>query len=302
MLSAKHIIFLEVATQKSFTKASEVLFLSQPAISKSIKSLEDDYKAKLFDRRGLQVILTPIGSLLYEKLLTVKNIQEQTEFEISYLKDKLQAKGILKLGASTTVALYILPRILSAFHKQFPLVEINLLNRNSEIVLDALLQQNINLGIIEGPIQSKQVTSIPFLTDKVVAVCSSKSHLIKQKNYTLKELPALPIVLREKGSGTLAALLHSLEKIKITLINLNVKVRLGGTEALKNFLLESDCLGFLPKRSVIKELKNGELAEINIEGLDIKRNFYFIHRRGETSNELSKLLIAFAKDVYNQEL
>ncbi|GEO11349.1 LysR family transcriptional regulator [Segetibacter aerophilus] len=302
MLSTKHIIFLEVAAQKSFTKASEALFLSQPAISKSIRSLEDDYKAKLFERHGLKVELTAVGSLLYQKLLEVKNIQEQTQFEISYLNDKLQAKGILKLGASTTVALYILPKILSAFHKQFPGVEINLLNRNSEIVLDALLQQTINLGIIEGPIKSKQVTSLPFLTDKVIAVCSSKSDLTKKRMYTLKDLPSLPIVLREKGSGTLAALLQSLEKIKITLHDLNVKVRLGGTEALKNFLLESNCLGFLPKRSVLKELENGELTEINIEGLDIKRNFYFIQRKGEMTNELSKNLIAFAKDVYNQEL
>jgi DNA-binding transcriptional LysR family regulator len=300
MLSAKHIIFLEVAAQKSFTKASETLFLSQPAISKSIRSLEDHYKAKLFERHGLKVELTPVGSLLYQKLLEVKNIQEQTQFEISYLNDKLQAKGILKLGASTTVALYILPRILSAFHTQFPAVEINLLNRNSEIVLDALLQQTINLGIIEGPIKSKQVTSLPFLTDKVIAVCSSKSDLTKKNMYHLKELPTLPIVLREKGSGTLAALLQSLQKIKITSNDLNVKVRLGGTEALKNFLLESNCLGFLPKRSVIKELKNGELTEIKIEGLDIKRNFYFIQRKGEMTNELSKNLIAFAKDVYNQ--
>jgi DNA-binding transcriptional LysR family regulator len=302
MLSSKHLIFLQVAIQKSFTKASEVLFLSQPAISKSIKSLEDDYKAKLFERQGVKVELTPIGALLYEKLLQVKEIQDQTEFQISFLQDQMQAKGTLNLGASTTVALYILPRILSAFHKQFPQIEINLLNRNSEIVLDALLQQNINLGIIEGPIKSKFINSLPFLTDKVIAVCSSKSDLTSKRTYKLKELPRLPIVLREKGSGTLAALLQTLKKLNLHLTDLNVKVRLGGTEALKNFLLESNCLGFLPKRSVVKELKNGELTEIIIDGLDIKRNFYFIQRKGETSNELSKTLIAFAREVYNQEL
>lgn len=302
MLSAKHIIFMEVAAQKSFTKASEALFLSQPAISKSIKSLEDDYKAKLFERLGLKVELTTIGNLLYKKLVEVKNIQEQTNFEISFLKDKLLAKGILKLGASTTVALYILPRILSAFHTTYPQVEINLLNRNSEIVLEALLQQKINLGIIEGPIKSKQVNTLPFITDKVIAVCSAKSYLTKKKSYLLKELPAIPVVLREKGSGTLVALLQNLEKAKIKLTDLNVKVRLSGTEALKNFLIESNCLGFLPKRSVMKELKNGELSQIHIEGLDIERNFYFIQRQGETSNELNKILIAFAKEVYNQEL
>jgi DNA-binding transcriptional LysR family regulator len=302
MLSTKHLIFIEVAKQKSFTKASHVLFLSQPAISKNIQSLEHDYKAKLFERNGLKIELTPTGQLLYEKLLDVKNIQDQTEYEISYLNDKLQAKGFLKLGASTTVALYILPRVLSAFHKQYPQVEINLLNRNSENILEALLQQTINLGIIEGPGKRKGVEYLPFITDDVIPVCNSKSSLANKKQFLIKDLPTIPIVLREKGSGTLAALTLSLEKSKLKISDLKVKVRLGGTEALKNFLLEADCMGFLPKRSVMKELKNGELTELKLEGFTIQRNFYFIQRKGETTNELNKRFIEYAKSAYNQKL
>jgi DNA-binding transcriptional LysR family regulator len=299
MLSTKHLVFLEVARQKSFTKASEVLFLSQPAISKNIQSLEADYNVKLFERKGYKIELTPVGSLLYQKLLEVKNIQEQTDFEISFLKDKLEAKGVLKLGASTTIALYILPKILSAFHKQHPQVEINLLNRNSEIVLDALIDQSINLGIIEGPPKTKKVDFIPFITDKVIAVCNSKSYLAKKKSFSVKELPSIPLVLREKGSGTLAALIDSLSKFKIKQSDLNVKVRLGGTEALKNFLRESDCLGFLPERSILKELEAGELTEINIEGIKIERKFYFILRKGEAISKLNKNFINFSKSLYN---
>ncbi len=302
MLSTKHLIFLEVARQKSFTKASQVLFLSQPAISKNIQSLEHDYKARLFERQGFKVELTPIGALLYEKLLEVKNIQDQAEFEISFLKDKLLAKGTLKLGASTTVALYILPRILSAFHKQYPQVEISLLNRNSESVLEALQLQNINIGIIEGPGKAKNIEYLPFISDKVVAVCNSRSSLAKKKNHQLKDLVNIPLVLREKGSGTLAALTQSLERHKMKIGDLKVKVRLGGTEALKNFLLEADCLGFLPQRAIIRELNNKELTELHITGLDISRNFYFIQRRGETANELNKYFIQFAKSIYNQKL
>ncbi|HEX8333174.1 MAG TPA: LysR family transcriptional regulator [Segetibacter sp.] len=302
MLSTKHLVFLEVARQKSFTKASEVLFLSQPAISKNIQSLEHEYKAPLFDRNGNKIELTPIGVLLYEKLLDVKIIQDQAEFEISFLKNKLQAKGVLKLGASTTVALYILPKILSAFHKQFPQVEITLLNRNSENVLNALIDQTINLGIIEGPPKTKKAGFIPFITDNVIAVCSSKSYLAQKKNYTLKELTNIPIALREKGSGTLEALTENLKKYKLRLNDLNAKVRLGGTEALKNFLLEADCLGFLPKRSILKELKNGELIEIHIEGISIQRNFYFIQRNSETAGELSKSFIKYAMAMYNHKL
>lgn len=300
MLSAKHLVFLEVARQLSFTKASEMLFLSQPAISKNIQSLENDYKAKLFERKGYKIELTTIGMLLYEKLLEVKNIQDQTDFEISFIKNKLQAKGVLKLGASTTVALYILPKILSAFHKQYPQVEISLLNRNSEIILQALIEQSINIGIIEGPPKTKKVEFLPFITDDVIAVCSSKSYLAKNKNYTLKEMPNIPIVLREKGSGTLEALAESLKKVKLKLQDLNVKVRLGGTEALKNFLLEADCLGFLPRRSISKELRNVDLTEINIEGISIQRKFYFIQRKSEPVGELNKSFVKFAKRMYNQ--
>jgi DNA-binding transcriptional LysR family regulator len=169
-------------------------------------------------------------------------------------------------------------------------------------VLNALIDQSINLGIIEGPPKTKKVDFVPFITDNVIAVCSSKSYLAKKKSYSVKELINIPIVLREKGSGTLEALAESLKKHKLKLQDLNVKVRLGGTEALKNFLLEADCLGFLPKRSILKELKNHELTEINIEGISIERNFYFIQRKGEAASELSKNFIKYAIAVYNQKL
>lgn len=298
MISTRHEVFLTVAQQKSFSKASQVLYISQPAISKHVKSLEAYYKTKLFDRKGIQIDLTPAGKLLFEKLTEVKRIQEQTEFEISTIKDVLQAKGMLKLGASTTVALYILPKVLSSFNQHYPQINISLLNRNSEIVLDALLSQDINLGIIEGRGKLTNVDYQPFLTDQVVAVCSKKSPLAKRKSYAVKEIISMPLAIRERGSGTLAALKYSLEKNKVKLSDLDIKVRLGGTEALKNFLIESDSLGFLPQRSIIKELKYGELTEIHFEGLYIERNFYFIQRKGESS-ELNKSFIKLAQKLYN---
>jgi DNA-binding transcriptional LysR family regulator len=298
MISTRHDVFLTVAQQKSFSKASQVLYISQPAISKHIKSLEEYYKTKLFDRKGIQIELTPAGKLLFEKLTEVKKIQEEAEFEISTIKDVLQAKGVLKLGASTTVALYILPKVLSSFNQHFPQINISLLNRNSELVMEALLNEDINLGIIEGRVKLTNVNYQPFLTDQVVAVVSKKSPLAKRKSYAVKDIINMPLAIRERGSGTLAALKYSLEKNKVKLSDLDIKVRLGGTEALKNFLIESDSLGFLPQRSIMKELKYGELTEIHFEGLHIERNFYFIQRKGENS-ELNKSFIKLAQKLYN---
>ena len=252
MLSVKQQVFLEVARQKNFTRASELLFLSQPAITKNIQSLENEYEAKLFERQGKKVELTEIGKVLFDYLLKMETLQEQANFDISFLKGSLHAKGVLKLGASTTVALYIVPPILSAFHKQYPQIEISLLNRNSDTVLDALLQKKIQLGIIEGPQTSKDVDFKPFVTDKVVAVCNSKSYLAKKKIIKLPELLSIPIVLREKGSGTLDALTQELAKNKIDIGALQVKVRLGGTEALKNFLLEFEFAGLSSRKGHYK--------------------------------------------------
>lgn len=298
MISTRHMVFMHVAELLSFSKASQVLFISQPAISKHIQLLEVQYQTRLFERKGLQIELTAAGKLLLSRLQTVKSIEQQTEFDISVLQDALQARGNLKLGASTTVALYILPKVMSAFNQQFQQIEISLLNRNSESVKEALINKQINLGIIEENSKVPQIQYTPFITDKVIAVCSTNSKVLKKKSYTLQELIELPIALREVGSGTLAVLKRGLSKHKIPLSQLKVKVRLGGTEALKNFLLASDAVGFLPNISVQKELKSGELKEIQIEGLHLQRQFFFIERRGEKS-ELNKVFIKMANTIYN---
>ena len=295
MLSTRHEIFIEVAVHLSFSKAADTMFMSQPAISKHIKALEAFYKTTLFERNGNAIYLTQGGHLLLNRLKEAKKIQNQLEFELSILKDHLKAKGQLKLGASTTVALYIIPKILSAFHQRYPDVKISLLNRNTDTIIKALSDQDIDIGIVEGQKKKSAILYQPFLTDEVVAVCSAKSPIAKKRVLSIEEILQYPVVLREQGSGTLAAVKYNLEKHGIKLADLKVNVRLAGTEALKNFLREDNCLGFLPKGSVIKELKDGDLVAIKIEKFQIIRDFYFIQRHGSDSNDLNKTFIRFCK-------
>jgi len=295
MLSTRHEIFIEVASHLSFSKAGEVLFISQPAISKHMKALESFYKTTLFERKGNAVQLTKGGHLLLNRLKEAKKIQNQLEFELSTLKDHLKASGQLKLGASTTVALYIIPKILSAFHQKYPEVKISLLNRNTDTITKALIDQDIDIGIVEGKRKNSAILYQPFITDEVVAVCSSKSPISKKRTLTIQEITEYPVVLREQGSGTLAALKYTLEKHGIKLSGLKVNVRLAGTEALKNFLREDNCLGFLPKGSILRELRDGDLVALKIEKFQIIRDFFFIQRHGTDTNELSKTFIRFCK-------
>jgi DNA-binding transcriptional LysR family regulator len=302
MLQFRHEVFYEVARLQSFSKAADVLFLSQPAISKHIKGLEEQYQVSLFERKGNLISLTDEGALLLEYVKKGKELTRQVDFDIATFRNKKDAKGSLIIGASTTVALYVIPKILSVFHQKYPDIYLRLVNRNSENILKALLDQEIDFGIIEG---KNQVTSAHyqfFMADEVVPVCSAKSKLTKQKKISLSELKEIPIALRERGSGTLAAVAEALAKNKIRINELNTKVVLGGTEALKNFILDDVCLGFLPLRSVTRQLQSKELVRLQIPGLQITREFYFVQRHGTENDKINHLFIKLARQHYNKKL
>jgi DNA-binding transcriptional LysR family regulator len=224
------------------------------------------------------------------------------EFDISKQKDLQLAKGSLTLGTSTTISLYVIPPVFSAFHQQYPNIDLKLVNRNSENILKALLDHEIDLAITEGRNTITPVKYQFFLTDEVIPVCSAKSPLVKKKNISPEELKTLPVALRERGSGTLSAVTEALQKCKISIADLQHKIVLGGTEALKNFLLDDVCLGFLPLRSVARQLKNGELVRLTIPGLQINRAFYFMQRRGSEADRINQLFIKLATSHYNKKL
>lgn len=302
MLSFSHEVFFEVARQLSFSKAADALFISQPAISRHIKSLEREYRISLFERKGNSIALTDEGSLLYTHVKKAKELQRQMEFDVTSMAGKQLAKGSLIIGASTTVALYVIPKVLSAFHQKYPNIRLRLVNRNSDNILKALLDHEIDFGIMEQRTKISSAKYQFFLTDEVIPVCSAKSDLAKRKKISPAELKDIPVALRERGSGTLAAVLDALEKYKITMDDLDAGIFLGGTEALKNFLLNDTCLGFLPLRSVVKQLKTGELVRLTIPGVHITREFFFVQRQGAEHDKINNLFIKFALQHYNKKL
>ena len=294
VLSLNALVFLEVASNLSFSKAARKLFISQPAVSRHIQLLESQYNCALFERNGNAIKLTEIGEKIYNYIQAAATIQRKIDFEVSTYRNEEGATGFLKIGTSTTVTLYILPEILSAFHKMMPKVDIQVVNRNTENIISALLSKQIDVGIVEVANKINQVNYDYFTSDKVIAVCSGKSPLTKKKTITIEELLQTNVALRELGSGTLSALADALLQKQISIADLNSKIRLGGTEALKNFILADLSLGFLPQIAVKRELQAGELVEVNIEDLEIKRDFFFLTRIGENL-ELIKKFIKFSK-------
>ena len=287
-------VFCAVAVNLSFTKAASELCLSQPAVTKHIAYLENYYQVKLFERNGHNIKLTPAGTTFFLKTKKILSLYNELSYSMHLYNQKYI--GRLRLGASTTIAQYILPKILAEFSKHYPKVDISLLTDNSENIEKALLNEEIDLGLVENVSRDSSLSYTPFLNDTLVAVISSKNEFLNKK-LSLKNFTQTPLILRERGSGTLDTIVTALHKKRLTLQNLNVRMYLGSTEAIKRFLMHSDCLGIVSIYSVQDELLQETLKTVKIEGLEFKRQFCFVKPLGEHIEILDKFTEFFKNEV-----
>ncbi|MDV7695320.1 LysR family transcriptional regulator [Chryseobacterium soli] len=273
-------VFHTAATRLSFTKAAEELHISQPAVTKHIKEIENQLNTKLFDRKGTSIQLTQSGKTLYGYAEKIRNLYRDMEFEIGQINQ--QHKGKLIIGASTTVAQYILPEILAKFNTYYKDIKIELLTHNTEDISELLKQGKIDLGIIEGESQSSYFDYKIFKPDEIVLVAKA-DHPLAHKNMVLKDVYNLNLIFREQGSGTLEFIQNRLKEKGIHIDDLNTVMHLGSSESIKNYLLHSDCMAFLSISTVLNELKYNSLTIIDIKNFSIERNFHFILPKGEQS-------------------
>ncbi len=273
-------VFYSVATNLSFTKASKELFISQPAISKHIHELEVQYKTPLFERTGSRIMLTRAGELLLSHTNTLLAAYRQLDFEMNLLTDNVC--GELRLGASTTIAQYVLPPILSSFVRKFPDIRVSLLNGNSHDIEKALRDGKITLGLVEGYARQSSLHYTSFMKDELVVITHTGSKLAHYDELTLEQLCTLPLVLRENGSGTLAVLESALAEHQIKLSHLKVLMQLGSTESIKLFLENSDALAIVSVRAVARELMSGVFKVIDVTDFSAERMFSFVQLIGQS--------------------
>lgn len=288
-------VFLTVAKRLSFTKAAAELFVTQPAVSKHIQELEEQFKEALFERKGNKIALTKAGALLLQHGEKLSEMYAKLEYEMSVLNGK--GKGLINLGASSSVAQYVIPEALAEFRKDFPDIMINMISGNTEQIEDALLNKRIDFGIIEGKSKNQEIRYKQFMKDEIVLVCNG-SNKDFGNSITLKSLQKIPLVLREFGSGTLEVILDALKNHKISLSDLNVQMQLGSTESIKTYIRSSNCFGLVSIHAVRNEILNGTLKLVEIKNLSISRYFYFITHFGK-GNELSENFIKFVYNYYN---
>ncbi|SDF28704.1 LysR family transcriptional regulator [Epilithonimonas hungarica] len=274
------LVFYTVARLLSFSKASEELFISQPAVTKHIKELEARYKVALFERSGNRnVRLTEAGKLLLDYAEKMQKLSREVSFEISHLSQNF--RGELRIGASSTISQYVMPRFLAKFHQKFPEIKIRMTTGNSSEIQQSLLKKEINLGIIEDSGKIPEVRYEDFLEDEIVLIGKNFGTGISKETISVKKLMDYPLVLRENGSGTLEVIAEYLLNNQIKISQLQPEMQLGSTEAIKNYVLESDCLAMVSIHSILKELKENTLKIIELKEGKILRKFRFIELHGQ---------------------
>ncbi|MCL5781576.1 MAG: selenium metabolism-associated LysR family transcriptional regulator [Firmicutes bacterium] len=280
-----------MADKKSFSGAAQALFISQPAVSMHIKSLEDYFGTRLFERNTHQVTITEAGRILYQYVDKVLSLIDAAEKDIARFTGSIQ--GPLSLGASFTLGEYVIPKILGAFNQQHPQVKALLQVTNTEHIVSMVVKHELDLGLVEDRVENLELTVKPFLHDELIVVIPKDHPLAQQQVISLDELVALPLVLREQGSGTKRITEERLEEVGVDLAFLNVVMELGSTEAVKAAVEAGFGTTIISKWAVQKELKLGTLVPVKIKDLPLFRQFYLIYHKGKFQSPAMEEFIDF---------
>lgn len=270
-------VFRAVAKHSSFSRAAQELLLTQPAVTQQIKALEEQFGHPLFDRGGGRVSLTPGGAALLPFAEQIKALSEDAFAAVA--KAYGQEAGELSLGASQTIAQYLLPNIIASFLQTHPKVRITARSGNTDQMLGALLSGEVNVALLEGPEQRTDVHIEPFMQDHMVLVVPS-SHEWAGRRITLAQLQTQPLLAREFGSGSRRIVEQALADAGLKIRDLNIRMELDSTEGLLNGVEAGLGVTFVSRWAVRNQLALGTLKVARVEGLKLSRSFSIAYPAG----------------------
>ncbi|MHB1651578.1 MAG: LysR family transcriptional regulator [Desulfitobacteriaceae bacterium] len=281
-------VFVTVIKQKSFSRAAEELFLSQPSVSLHIQNLENEFGAKLIHRSPKHLDLTPSGEILYRQAKKILALYAQAKDEINDMRHIVT--GTLKIGASFTIGEYILPRFLAEVAAEYPNVNVLVTIANTEEIAQALRQNQLDIGLVEGQVHSADVDIEPFMQDEMLLVLPSNHPLAKLSKVAPQDLQDQVWILRENGSGTRAFSDQLLHDLGITMKRSFV---FSSSEGVKEAVINSLGISVLSRLIVRKELVSGELKAVPLTINDKHRCFRqlsILHGKEVSSKALEEFL------------
>ena len=281
-------VFRTVAEESSFRRAAERLNLSQPAVSQQIHALEDELGATLFDRGKGRIRLTDSGALLLRYARKGARLADEARAALDGLRG--ETTGHLRIGASMTVTQYILPRMLGAFLEQHPRIEPAVTSGNTEQIVAALAHHKIDLGLIEGPVSSREVFRQRFFEDRLVLIVGRRypwpggpafgKSGPGRPTIPLRALTEVPLLMRERGSGSRRVVELALRRAGLRFSDLRIAMNLDSIVAIISAVEAGLGAGFVSEWAIQKELKLGTVRVVPVEGLDIRRGMHLIRPFG----------------------
>ncbi|MHB1285072.1 MAG: LysR substrate-binding domain-containing protein [Leptospirales bacterium] len=269
-------IFLKVAELESFTQAGEALFLTQPAVSLQIKTLEQGLEVRLFERKGRQVLLTEAGKTLLPHARRIMDEMADARAEVGRFSEGSQ--GSLRIGASTTIGVWLLPPILAGFVRSFPSIRTSLSILNTHQIIFDLKTSEIDVGFIEGELtrtESQGVNRSFLAQDRLVFVDSRDAPHVKGEETSLEEIRRLPLIVRESGSGTRQILENALLEEGLSLDQFSIALTVGHTGVIKKLVEMGSGVAFVSVLS-LDPLDFQSLRVVPVSDFHLARDLWIV--------------------------
>ena len=288
-------VFHAVAKLLSFTKAADTLYMTQPAVTFQVKQLEDYYNTRLFDRTHNKIGLTEAGKRVQEYSERILDLYAEMDNSVRELTGEIS--GVLLVGASTTIAEYILPSILGSFKHKYPDVNVRLKVSNTEEIVSMVENNVIDLGVVEAPVHNKNLAVSLCRVDELVAIVAPDHELAKRDEAIgFAELKEYPFICREEGSGTRHVIADYLEDNGHKMNELDIIMELGSPEAVKGAVEAGIGITIMSRATIVKELKLGVLKAFPLAP-SLSRPFPFVHQKQKFRQRAMGEFLTFAQDV-----
>jgi DNA-binding transcriptional LysR family regulator len=285
-------VFHAVAKHLSFTKAAEALFMTQPAVTFQIKQLEEHFNTRLFERGHGRISMTPAGNVVLAYAERILALSAELDTRLKELTGEVA--GLLMIGASTTIAEFLLPSVLGEFKSKHPKVLPRLIVGNSETVEIRVAEHTLDIGFIEAPSHLTTVVTEVVCDDELQVVCAPSHPLARLKSIGAKQLQQYPFISREAGSGTREVTDKYLQKAGVAQDALSVVMELGSPEALKGLIATGLGFGIMSRVTVASELQLGRVVGVPLAPR-LLRQLSVVYPKEKFRSQLVNTFVEFAK-------
>lgn len=286
MLDYRYQTFLTVCQTLNYTRAAELLNMTQPAVSQHMAYLEEHLDAKLFLHQNKKVYLTEEGEFLAEKLKFIMNYVDKTVDQLEAIHETK-----LMIGCTLSISDYLIAPFLIALYKKEKGIRLNVITENTETLLRKLREGKIDAAFIEGDFNQEVFTSVPYHQAQIIGICAPDFELADQK-IKLNQLFKEHLIMREKGSGTRSSVENALKEVQVNIESFSNQTKLGSIDLIKQMVAENIGISFLFDICVVDELASGRLKKMEIEEEFSMKNLHFVYL---TENPTTEMILKMIK-------